>query len=185
MKKTGLAVVFIISLLSGCISDSENSQAIFERDLRLIEEYIQQNPIASVKEFEDPSFGIRVFWQELSGSEKRAVPGDTLLADYTGRFLNNSVFDTSIESVARENNVFDPARPYGPLEMVFGIGDVLPGFEFAIALMDVGDKATVIMPSLYGYGAGERQGIPRNSVLIFEIDFISIKEPIEDDLNDE
>jgi hypothetical protein len=185
MKKLSVGLLFIFALLSGCISDSENSQAIFERDLRLIDEYIQQNPIASVKEISDPNLGIRVFWQELSESGKKAVPFDTLVADYVGRFLNKVVFDTSLESVARANNILDPNRDYQPLELLFGIGDVIPGFEFALSLMEEGDKATVIMPSLYGYGALERQGIPINSILIFEIDFIKIKELVEEDLDDE
>lgn len=181
MRKISLAILFLFILFSGCISDDENSQVIFERDKQKIEEYLEQNPITSVKEFVDPALGIRVFWIEASESGKQAAFGDTVTVDYTGKLLTNSVFDTSIESVARQNNIFFPGETYEPLEFLLGAGFLLPGFEFVVSLMEEGDKVISLIPSLYGYGAVETQGIPRNSPLIFEIDLINIREEEEEE----
>jgi FKBP-type peptidyl-prolyl cis-trans isomerase FklB len=41
--------------------------------------------------------------------------------------------------------------------------------------MEAGDKATVIMPSIFGYGGAAQGDIPPNSPLIFELDFIELK----------
>ncbi|MFD2203795.1 FKBP-type peptidyl-prolyl cis-trans isomerase [Shivajiella indica] len=184
MKRLGIGILSLLILFSGCVSDEENNQIIFDRDLQKIEDYLSENPIASVKELEDPATGIRILWQEVSESGKSPVALDTIVVDYVGKLLNNSVFDTSIESVARAKNIFNPNRTYEPLQFLFGTGDIIPGFEFAIFKMEEGDKATVIMPSLYGYGSFEQGGIPKNSPLIFELDLIQIKGVVEDEVLD-
>jgi len=175
MRYLGLGILVLSVLLSACISDSENAQIIFERDKQRIEQFVRENPIPSVKEFSDPALGIRIFWQEVSNSGRKAVPGDTVVVDYVGKLLNGNVFDTSIESVARDNNIFNPNRTYEPFRFVFGFDRLIQGFLFGISKMEEGDKATVIMPSLYGYGRDSSPGIPSNSVLIFELDFIQLK----------
>jgi FKBP-type peptidyl-prolyl cis-trans isomerase len=92
-----------------------------------------------------------------------------------GKLLNGRVFDTSIESVARDNNIFSENRNYIPLRFILGRGQLIEGFESAIAIMEAGDKATVIMPSIFGYGGAAQGDIPPNSPLIFELDFIELK----------
>lgn len=174
MKKLSLVVVTFLGLFAGCVSDQENNQIIYENNLRDIDKYLEENDLNSVKEFKDPGTGIVIVWQELSDSGILPENGDTLQVDYIGSLLNKSVFDTSIDSVARANNIFNPNREYTPLEIRFGYGQVIPGFEFGLSKMEMGDKATVIMPSLYAYGSDEFPGIPKNSVLVFELDLLDI-----------
>ncbi len=174
MGKIGVFVLFILVLTAGCVSDQENTQVIHENNLKAIEKYLADNTITSVKELNDPSTGIVMIWQEVSDSGISPASGDTVKIDYVGRLVSNVVFDTSIDSIARANNLYNPNRTYEPLEIRFGFGQVIPGFEYGIAQMELGDKATVIMPSLYGYGSEDLPGIPRNSVLIFEIDLVGI-----------
>lgn len=174
MKSTSLSfVVAILIIFSGCVSDQENTQVIFERDVRSIEDYLSRNPITAVKSLEDN--GLRILWTEVSGSGKLPVVGDTVSVNYIGKLLNDNVFDTSIESVARANNIFSSTRSYVPLPVRFGYGSVITGFEFALSKLEEGDKATVLMPSLYGYGNFDMNGIPRNSPLIFELEVVEIK----------
>lgn len=180
MKYLGLGILVLTVLLSACISDSENAQIILERDKQKIEEFVRDNPIPSVKEFYDPGLGIRIFWQEVSNSGRKAFLGDTVVVDYVGKLLNGNVFDTSIESVARANNIFNPNRPYGPFRFAFGFEPVIQGFLFGITQMEEGDKATIIIPSLYGYGRDASQGIPSNSVLLFELDYVQLITPEDD-----
>lgn len=174
MKKLGLGILSLFWLFTSCISDSENTQAILERDIKKIEEYLIQNPVASIKELNDPS-GVRIFWQEVSGSAKKPETMDSVFVDYVGKFFDGRVFDTSIESVARENNIFSPQRPYRPFGYVFGVGQTIPGFDFAVSQMDEGDKVTVFIPSLYAYGSQGTTGIPRNTPLMFEIKLLRVK----------
>jgi len=183
MKKFSVFILLVTVLFSSCVSDSENTQVIFERDLKNIDLYLSKNEIPSVKEFKDSGSGLVIIWQKLSASKILPVVGDTLKVDYVGKLSNNKVFDTSLESVAKESGMFNPNRPYSPLELLFGYGQVIPGFEFALSKMEMGDKATVIIPSIYGYGSQEVSSIPKNSILIFELDLIAVNGAvIPDDL---
>ncbi|MFC0658101.1 FKBP-type peptidyl-prolyl cis-trans isomerase [Mongoliitalea lutea] len=181
MKKQFLGILSIFFLFSGCISDSENSLTRFEREVERIEEYLRVNNISSVKEFSDPLLGIYMFWQDLSESGIRPIDGDSVFVDYTGKLLDNSIFDTSIEQVARENNLFNSQRNYRPLGVLLGAGRVIAGFEFGISKLEQGDKAFIIFPSLFGYGDDPRAGELRNQPLIFEMDLIEVKKNDIDD----
>jgi FKBP-type peptidyl-prolyl cis-trans isomerase len=182
MKRVGALLLSVAWVFFSCVSDEENTQVIFEQDLQKIEQYITQNPIASVKEAIDGGTGIRIYWTEVSSSGHKPALGDTVFVNYTGKLLNNLVFDTSIETVARANNIFNSNRTYEPLEFIIGRGMVIPGFEFGVFNIEKGDKASVIMPSLYAYGAQGNGGIPPNSPLLFELELVDIKDnPLADD----
>lgn len=183
MKRLSALLISAVWIFSGCVSDEENAQIIFEQDIRKIKDYVTQKPIPSVKELIDGGTGIRIYWKEVSGSGQKVSLGDTVLVNYTGKLLNNLVFDTSVDSVAKENNFFDPKRIYEPFRFIIGLGMVIPGFEFGVRNMEKGDIATVIMPSLYGYGSTGSGGlIPPNAPLIFELELVDIKEnPLAND----
>jgi FKBP-type peptidyl-prolyl cis-trans isomerase FklB len=182
MKRLSALLLSVVWVFSGCVSDEENAQILFERDIQKIETYVTQNPIASVKDAIDGSTGMRIYWTQLSGSGHKVALGDTVFVNYTGKLLNNSVFDTSNEATAKANNIFNANRDYEPLEFIIGRGMVIPGFEFAVFNMEKGDKATVIMPSLYAYGSQGQGGIPPNSPLLFELELVNIKDnPLADD----
>jgi len=42
---------------------------------------------------------------------------------------DKSVFDTSIQTVAEKNEIYNPARPYEPLSFTVGAGQMIPGFD--------------------------------------------------------
>ncbi|TVP48641.1 MAG: FKBP-type peptidyl-prolyl cis-trans isomerase [Mongoliibacter sp.] len=185
MKKLSVLAIALFLVFAGCISDDANLEVLLNRDKEAIENYLQDNAILSVKEFIDEPTGIRVIWQELSESGIKPEIGDTLFVNYTGKLLNNNVFDTSIESVARENNIYNANRPYEPFEVLLGYGQVILGFEFALSIMEEGDKATTLFPSLYGYGSDDgRPDIPRNSPLLFELEIVRIGKITSEDEED-
>lgn len=177
-NQTPLYVVllaFTSLLMASCIDEDSTLESILEQDKEAIADYLAANPIDSEKEFIDPETGFGVYWQVVSNSGLAPVAGDTVRANYTGKLLNNVIFDTSIDSVARANNIFQENRDYSPIRFLLGRRSLIEGFEAAVSLMESGDKATVIMPSLYGYGSASQGVIPANSPLIFEIDVIDFK----------
>ncbi|PRY89706.1 FKBP-type peptidyl-prolyl cis-trans isomerase [Mongoliibacter ruber] len=185
MKRISIVAVMVFLAFAGCISDEANLELLLDRDKQAIEKYLQENPIASVKEFVDEPTGLRVLWQELSESGIKPEFGDTLFVNYTGKLLNNVVFDSSIESVAKDNNIYNPNRPYEPFAFLFGYGNqAILGFEFALSIMEEGDVATTLFPSLYGYGNDERPSIPANSPLLFELEFVRIGKITSEDPDD-
>jgi peptidylprolyl isomerase len=68
----------------------------------------------------------------------KAETGNTVKVHYTGRLDDDTQFDSS---AGRD-----------PLEFTLGTGQVIPGFEKAVAGMDVGDTKTVTIPADQAYG---------------------------------
>lgn len=175
--------IAIASLLIGslavysCIDPDQTEEVTLQRDIESIEAYIEENPIASVKDFSVPQEGIYMFWTEAIDSEVNTdlLRADTVVVNYTGRLLTDVVFDTSIEQTAKDNNIYSSSRNYIPLTFPLGYGYVISGFEYALSLMKAGEKATVIFPSRLGYGTNSTGSIPANSPLIFELELEEIK----------
>lgn len=171
-----LSVIAGSFALASCIDEGATDEVIFNDDLAEIQTYLDTTSIVNVKEFYDESRGITVIWQELSASKDTVVLGDTLKVNYTGRLLSNKAFDTSFEDIAKEEGIFSSQRKYVPLVFRIGIGQLIPGFEVAASQMEVGDKATVFIPSYYGYGKqGSSDGrIPANTPIMFELELLDV-----------
>jgi FKBP-type peptidyl-prolyl cis-trans isomerase len=110
------------------------------------------------------------------GSGERAMPGDTVIMFYTGRLLDGTKFDSN------EDSAFFHVAPY---QFILGRGAVIKGLDEGIALLKSGSKASFYIPSPLGYGAqvsppvnANPKGIPANSVLIFDMQLMSIKHPV-------
>lgn len=179
MKTRLFPLLFVmLGMLSifSCINPDETQDAILIRDKEAIEKYLKDNPISSVKEYSEPIEGFYIFWQVSVKEERNTLfRGDTVSVNYVGKTLDNKIFDTSIEQVARNNNIFSTGRNYQPLKYPIGLGFTISGFEFALSMMFPGEKATVIFPSRLGYGSQSNGTIPANSPLIFELDLVEVK----------
>jgi FKBP-type peptidyl-prolyl cis-trans isomerase len=81
---------------------------------------------------------------------------ETWVVNYRGTFLDGKEFDKGDK-----------------VEMP--LGQMIPGFNEALTLMNAGCKAVFVIPSTLGYGNQTRGPIPANSVLVFELEVISKK----------
>jgi len=82
--------------------------------------------------------------------------GDIIEAEYTGRHEDGEVFDTSREEVAKEADVYDRQREYGPIEFEVGAGTVVEGFDEAVIGMEEGEEEEVTIPPEKAYGSEEK-----------------------------
>ncbi|MDR7129804.1 FKBP-type peptidyl-prolyl cis-trans isomerase FklB [Algoriphagus sp. 4150] len=177
-----IRVFAILSLIAGsfafasCIDDDATDEVIFNNDLAEIKGYLDTASIVNVKKVYDEGRGITIIWQELSGSKDTVSLGDTLRVNYVGRLLSNKAFDTSFEDIAKEEGIFSSQRKYEPLKFRIGLGQLIAGFELGALQMEVGDKATVFIPSFYAYGKhGSSDGrIPSNTPIMFELELLSV-----------
>jgi FKBP-type peptidyl-prolyl cis-trans isomerase len=91
-------------------------------------------------------------------------PDDTVVVNYTGTFVDGTMFDSS-ESQG------PPSRP-----AVFPVRAVIPGWTEGLERMKVGSKWDFYIPSNLAYGPpGRPPKIGPNKVLIFEVELLAIR----------
>ncbi len=97
-----------------------------------------------------------------TGTEVKA--GSTATVNYTGWLTNGTKFDSSLNS---GRTPFDVQN--------VGSANVIQGWNEGLIGMKVGGKRKLFIPPDLGYGAQANGSIPANSILIFEIDLLSVK----------
>ncbi|MES2628776.1 MAG: FKBP-type peptidyl-prolyl cis-trans isomerase [Bacteroidota bacterium] len=95
-----------------------------------------------------------------AGTGAKPTVNDQVTTHYTGKLINGTVFDSSVERG-------QPAT--------FPVGGVIAGWTEALQLMPVGSKWKLFIPSNLAYGErGAGGSIGPNETLIFDIELISI-----------
>jgi len=113
-----------------------------------------------------------------AGTKPKPVAGDTVYVNYTGRNLEGKIFDSSYEAIAKGAGLQQPGRTYEPISFALGTEGIIPGWQEAIALLNVGSKATLVIPSKLAYGAnGAGADIPPYSTLVFDIELVKAVHP--------
>ncbi|GFO97760.1 peptidyl-prolyl cis-trans isomerase [groundwater metagenome] len=82
--------------------------------------------------------------------EKTVKKGDTISVNYTGSLHDGKVFDTNIESVAKQHDIIKPE--YVPLKFTVGEPGMIEGFDEGVVGMKVGDKKILTIPPEKAYG---------------------------------
>jgi FKBP-type peptidyl-prolyl cis-trans isomerase FkpA len=143
-----------------------------EIDSTKIEQYLEENNI----EAQATESGLR-YVIEQPGSGVQPSPGDSVFVNYAGHLLDGAYFDTSIESVAREQGIYNEQREYEPLAFPIGQNWVIQGWDEGISLLKEGGKATLYIPSPLAYGPQARGDvIKENSILVFDVELVDVKQ---------
>lgn len=159
-------------------ADEERKQKM-EQQKAMAEERKNAEPQAFAKYLEDnkvkatPTASGLIYLEKSKGKGPKPGKGSMVKVNYTGRLLDGTVFDTSDEKAAKEAGVFDERRPYEPIEFPLGEGQVIPGWDEGIALMNEGTKAQFIIPSSIAYGENGAGPIPPYSPLVFDVELVS------------
>lgn len=97
------------------------------------------------------------------GNGKQATKGAKVSVHYKGQLLDGTVFDSSYKRKQ-------------PLDFNVGVGQVISGWDEGIQLLQIGDKARLVIPSNLGYGERGAGGvIPPNATLIFDVELMDVK----------
>jgi FKBP-type peptidyl-prolyl cis-trans isomerase FklB len=133
--------------------------AAAEKQLAAGKAYLEQNKAKPGVKVTDSGLQYEVL---KSGNGAKPKATDTVKVHYHGTLVDGTVFDSSIE----RNE---------PIE--FPVGGVIKGWVEALQLMSVGDKWRLTIPADLAYGARAAGDIPANSVLVFEVELLEIKQP--------
>lgn len=108
-----------------------------------------------------------LYYQDLTvGEGEEAVDGAIVTVKYIGWLRDGNAFDQTGD---------DPSQP-----IELGAGQVIPGFEEGIIGMRVGGIRKLVIPSELGYGAYPQGPIPAHSILIFDVELVSVTIPEEE-----
>ena len=153
--------VKVISTTTDAVLKAEESKAEKENAMKeneVIAKYIADKQITPSKS----SSGLMYIISE-PGAGEQAQAGKTVKVHYTGRLLDGTKFDSSLD----RNE---------PIEFKLGQGMVIKGWDEGIALLKVGGKALLIIPSDLAYGSRGAGGvIPPFSPLTFEVELVSVQ----------
>ena len=89
-----------------------------------------------------------------------------------GNFPNiTSTVRVDYKGTLTDGTIFDQSSPAG---VTFPLTNVIQGWQEGIPLFSEGGSGILIIPSALGYGNQAIGNIPRNSVLIFEVNLIDV-----------
>ena len=139
-----LLPLVLLFILSGC-SKSENTETL--------EEYIKRAGITDAVK-DSRGFYYKII-NEGQGNNPTATSKVTVF--YKGTLTNGSIFDQTSNS-----------------PVSFGLNQVILGWQYGVPLIKPGGKIILYLPPSLGYGSQAAGTIPPNSVLIFEVQLVSI-----------
>lgn len=99
---------------------------------------------------------------EEEGNGPKPTVGQQVHVHYELKLVNGTVVDSSFQRGQ-------------PIAISIGVGQVIPGWDEGILLLNEGSKATLVVPSDLGYGpAGAGGVIPPNATLIFKVELVKV-----------
>ena len=121
-------------------------------DIEKITDYLEANQLTA----ESTSSGVYYIIEE-EGTGNYPTLSSTISVEYTGKFLDGSVFDS------------------GTLPD-FQLGGLIQGWKEGLQLFKEGSRGKLFIPSGLGYGVADYGPIPGNSVLIFDIYLLAVSD---------
>lgn len=149
--------IYIIALTALLFVQCNKANRQSEADEKIIKDYITKNNIAATRTTDGLYY---IITNATNGVHAQA--GSVASVRYTGKLMNESVFDKNTSSSA-------------PFNFVVGAGQVIGGWDEGIALMKKGEKARLFIPSALGYGSTGQGSIPPNAVLQFEVELVDVQ----------
>lgn len=123
-----------------------------------LDEFLAKNKI----DVEPTASGL-YYVMTTEGNGEKPQPGQMVKVHYTGKLLDGTVFDSSVERGE-------------PISIPIGVGQVIPGWDEGIMMMSKGEKGVLYIPYYLAYGdrqAGEK--IAPFSNLVFEVELVDFE----------
>ena len=104
-----------------------------------------------------------LYFRDLTlGAGATVLVGKRVSIHYLGWLANGTQFDAN-----------QPGA--NPFQFTVGAGQVIPGFDEGVRGMALGGRRQLIIPPSLGYGSTASGPIPANSILVFQIDLVTIQ----------
>ena len=161
-----LILSVVILLTPGCKKD-DNTEELKADEMRLLDQYLADKNITT----EPTASGLYYIVLE-EGDGPQPVNKDFLEVEYLGELVDGTVFSTTSDSIAQEEEIYDEEIIYGLYR--FQLGYTLPGLNEGIAMMHQGEKAMFILPSDLALGGTNVWLVKAYSTLIYTIKLVNV-----------
>jgi FKBP-type peptidyl-prolyl cis-trans isomerase len=113
------------------------------------------------------------YLEHTAGTGVMPGPEDWVLVNHVSYTIpDNVVFESYIESVARDIRQFDASAMYGPYKMYNGTN--VPGLNEGLSMMREGGKATLLFTSDLGYGSNKSGSVGAYRSLKYEVELLDV-----------
>lgn len=151
-----IILLFLVGIftLNSCSNDEKDAEQQAELDEQTILDYLAANNIEATRHESGLYY---VITKEGTGDQPNNY--STVEVFYKGFLINGNIFDQTTSSTG----------PYAGF-----LQDLIVGWQVGVPLLKEGGSGTFYIPSAMGYGPDGANSIPGNSVLIFDIDLITV-----------
>jgi FKBP-type peptidyl-prolyl cis-trans isomerase FkpA len=143
-------LLVIALVFSGCAKKKAKKQA--EADDVIIQQYIADHGLNAV-----PTGSGLYYVIETQGAGLGCTSESTVVVAYSGYFTHGTIFDASDANGVE-----------------FGLPNVIAGWTEGIPYFKEGGTGKLLVPSALAYGTAGNSSIPPNTVLIFDIELITV-----------
>lgn len=148
MKKIILS--FLLLLIISC-SSNDKVKDFTQANEQEILDYISNNNLVAQKS----DSGLYYIINE-TGSGEQPIATSNVTVAYKGYYTNGTVFDQNAQGIS------------------FNLNGVIAGWTEGITYFKEGGSGVLLVPSRLAYGSSNNRGIPGGSVLIFDVELISV-----------
>jgi FKBP-type peptidyl-prolyl cis-trans isomerase FkpA len=169
---TFFAILLSSSIITSCDDGSKEIQK--EKELRLLKLYLEAKNITV-----EPETNGMFFVSQQAGTGLRPEPEHWVIIRYTAKTVNDLIFDTTDEKIARDNYIYTSAAIYGDRRIpLASLG--IRGLTDGLRMMKEGGRATLIIPSHLGYGGSGTGNLPPYTTLVYDVELIRvITDPVQ------
>ncbi|MBP6759979.1 MAG: FKBP-type peptidyl-prolyl cis-trans isomerase [Flavobacterium sp.] len=147
-----LSALVALTLFISCSKDNSTPIDYVTQNEKDISEFISNNNLSAQRSDTGLYYVIK---EPGTGAQPTATSNVTVA--YKGTFLNGTIFDASTNA-----------------GITIGLDQVIKGWTEGIPHFKAGGSGMLLIPAHLGYGNYDYRGIPGGSVLIFEINLISV-----------
>lgn len=163
--KNVLIGITLIAVLAGCMKSKDSGQTqdpcVFDTctykapasEIQAVQQYLASTNITNATQHCSGLF----YRVETPGTGKSPKICSYIKAKYIGRLTNGTVFDQ------------------GTFQEPYELGGLILGWINSLPMLKEGGKIHLYIPPSLGYGNRATGSIPANSILIFEVELISVQ----------
>ena len=143
---------FLLVIAASCKKDVVTDYTV--ADKKIIEDYLTAKNLST--QAQSTASGL-YYIIEKPGDANHPTINSSVSAYYKGYLTNDVIFDQTTTETA-----------------TFPLAKVITGWQEGLPLIGAGGKIKLLIPSALGYGPYPAGSIPANSVLIFDVELVSI-----------